>query len=201
VNYLERMSEHDRDVKVAYLYCNQTAADQTAVNLIASLLQQLAQSEAKVSDGINALYEEHKRKRTRPSLADFTLLLQNEVQRFSRVFIVIDALDECMDGNTRDSLLSVITKLRPYVHLLITARPHIRPAGDASILEIRSNRLDIDMYIHSRLQEQHRLKRYIAKDPELGNKIIASVAELSEGRSVSYYPCLVYLTYLSTGFD
>jgi Cdc6-like AAA superfamily ATPase len=203
VTHLERMFEYKKDVKVAYIYCDYyKASKQTAVNLIASLLQQIVQSETKLLDGINALYEKHRRIQTRPSLADFTRLLQMEAQRFSRVYIVIDAVDEFRDDNTGDSLLSVITKLpKPYVHLLITARPHIRPAGDASILEIRSNRLDIDMYIHSRLQEEHGLKRYVAKDQGLGNKIIARVTELSGGMSVSCYPCLVYLTYLSTGFD
>jgi hypothetical protein len=196
------MSEHDRDVKVAYLYCSQIASNQTAVNLIASLLQQLVQSEAKVSDGISALYEEHKRKRTRPSLADFTRLLQQEAQRFSKVFIVIDAVDECMDGNTRDALLSEITKkLKPYLRVLITARPHIRYAGDPSILEIRSNPWDIEMSIHGRLQKEHRLRTYISKDPKLGNEIMARIAEFSEGMSVPCYPCLVYLTYLSIGFS
>ena len=74
-----------------------------------------------------------------------------EAQRFSRVYIIIDTMDEYRDDNTRDSLLSVITKLESYIHLLITTRSHIRPAGDVSILEIISNRLDIEMYIHSRL--------------------------------------------------
>jgi hypothetical protein len=201
VTHLERMFEYEKDVKVAYLYCDYKASDQTAVNLIASLLQQIVQSETKLLDGINAFYEEHRRKRTRPSLADFMRLLQKEAQRFSRIFIIIDGVDECRDNNIRDSLFSEITKLKPYLHLLITARPHIRPASDASILEIVCNRLDIEMYIHSRLQKEHRLKRYIAKDPELENKIIARIAWFSQGMSVSYYPCLVYLTYLSTGFS
>jgi hypothetical protein len=112
VTHLERMFEYEKDVKVAYLYCDYKASDQTAVNLIASLLQQIVESETKLLDG---------RKRTCPSLADFTRLLQKEAQRFSRIFIVIDAVDECRDDNTRDSLFSEITKLKPYLHLLITA--------------------------------------------------------------------------------
>ena len=99
MTHLERMFEYEKDVKVAYLYCDYKASDQTAVNLIASLLQQIVQSETKLLDGINALYEEHRRKQTRPSLADFTRLLQKEAQQFSRVFIVIDAVDECRDDN------------------------------------------------------------------------------------------------------
>jgi hypothetical protein len=194
------MFEDEKDVRVAYLYCQYTAANQTAVNLIASVLQQIVQSEAKLSDGINALYKEHTRKRTRPPLADFTRLLQDEARGISKLFIVIDAVDECMDDNTRDSLLSETRRLQPCLHLLITTRPHIRPAIDASFLEIVSNPSDIEMYIQGRLQKDYRLKRYITKDPKLENKIITRIAWFSQGMSVSCYPCLVYLTYLSTGF-
>jgi hypothetical protein len=199
VTYLEQRFKYEDDVKVAYLYCSYKEPAQTAVNLIASLLQQIVQrevnvSEVNVSDSINDLYKKHTRHQTRPSLAEFSRLLQTEARQFSRLFIVIDGLDECKDDNTRDILLSEIGKLQPHLHLLITTRPHIRIAVDffkeASLLEIDPSHEDIEIYILARLKKESRLQEYIRKEPELENEIITRIAEITEGMSVSAFPVL-----------
>ena len=53
------------------------------------------------------LYRRHSKKQTRPTLGELSKLLQSEVRHISKVFIVIDALDECPESNrTRESFLA-----------------------------------------------------------------------------------------------
>ena len=92
INYLEQTFKGN--AAVAYIYCNYKEQNQTAINLVASLLQQLVQGQSVISNDIIAIYRRHSRKQTRPSFAEYSELLESEAHRFSKVFIVIDALDE-----------------------------------------------------------------------------------------------------------
>jgi hypothetical protein len=88
--------EHEADIGITYLYCNFRRQDeQKADHLLASLLKQLSQERTSLPDSVKALYEKHKDKRTRPSFDEISRTFQSVVAMFSKVFIVIDALDEC----------------------------------------------------------------------------------------------------------
>jgi hypothetical protein len=165
------------DVGVAYLYCDfGDRQRQTSANLLSSVLQQLAQQRSKTSDEILHLYRHHAKLRTRPSLAEFSKLLQSEVRYFSKVFVVIDALDECSD---RQSLLC---ELRSIVHLLITSRSSLaNEFHDADQLEIGAHLGDIARYIESRIEGELLVK----SDSSLRAAIIDNVIERSQGMSVS----------------
>src|SRR5436190_10435295 len=95
VEYLERSFEKN-NVAIAYIYCSyKEQEDQTDVNLIASLLQQLVQSNPIIFDEIASLYDDNIKKQKRPTLSEWSKLLQLEIRSLSKVFIIIDALDEC----------------------------------------------------------------------------------------------------------
>ncbi|CZR69790.1 uncharacterized protein PAC_19690 [Phialocephala subalpina] len=62
---------------------------------------------------VKALYDQHKTKRTRPSFKEISQTLQSVAARFSRVFVIVDALDECQVSECcRARFLAEIFNLR-----------------------------------------------------------------------------------------
>lgn len=185
VNHLEQRFVQD-DVAVAYVYCSYKEQEgQTAVNLIASLLQQLIQRNPVISDDIVSLYRHHKQMQTCPTLDELSKLLQLEIRRLSKVFILIDALDECSESNsTRDSFVAEIRNLQPITHLLVTSR-HIstieREFEKAARVEIHATDEDIRKYVESRIKGDRQLIRQIQKDPALQGTIINTIIEKTKG--------------------
>src|SRR5277367_1670749 len=95
IDHLESAFKDQSDVGIAYIYCNYKEEAQTSVHLVGSLLHQLVQRHSNPSNEIHSLYKSHFSKRTHPTLSEYSTLLQSECRSFSKVVIVIDALDEC----------------------------------------------------------------------------------------------------------
>ena len=163
---LRQLFERDKTA-IVYIYCSYKEQDcQTDSNLIASLLQQLAQTNPLISDEILLLYNDRIEKQTRPTLDEWSRLLQAEASQFSEIFVIIDALDECSDY-TRASLLSVIQKL-PNSHLLVTSRHILTVEREfkcefkaTTSLEICERDEDIRRYLESRIEREHRLASHV----------------------------------------
>lgn len=160
------------DIGVAYAYCDyRKYEEQTSNNLVTSLLNQLLRQQSKpLSNDVNKLYLQHDQQGTRSSQVELFSLLQAETVNFSRIFIVIDALDECSnDDRTRQSLLE---RLRPLqkstsVNLMVTSRPLPDITEEferAMILEIRASEPDIRTYLK---EQTSRLPRCVLKDSRL----------------------------------
>ena len=88
--------QNDSTINIAYIYCNFRRKDEQKINdLLTSLLKQLAHGQSSLLDSLKDLYNRHKVKRTRPSLDETLRSLHSVAAMYSRVFIVVDALDEC----------------------------------------------------------------------------------------------------------
>jgi ankyrin repeat domain-containing protein 50 len=112
-------------------------------------------------------------------------VLQFEVRRPSKVFIVIDAIDECPESNgIRDSFLAEIRKLQPTIRLLITSR-HIqtieREFEKAARVEIRASDEDVRRYLERRIESEGRLVRLVKADPVLQTIIANTIVENAKG--------------------
>jgi hypothetical protein len=152
-------------------------------------LQQLLQQQSNIPEAFFSLYRSHKTKSTRLSLTECAQELQSVCVRRSTVFIVIDALDECAEGDsTREEVLSVLSNVQPALRLLITARPHIAEVlntfKDATRLEIRASEEDIRRYLEGRTEKEKKLKYHIKKDPTLQGDIMTAIVEKVDGMSV-----------------
>jgi hypothetical protein len=183
VEHLKRAFKQE-DIAIAYIYCNYIEREtQTNANLIASLLQQLVQTKPTISDEIVSLYHRHtNKKKKRPTVTEWSnsLKLELEVRNFSRVFIVIDALDECSDIT---GFLTAIRKLQPSICLLVTSRhiPSIEHAFKmAARIEIRASDEDIRKYVEKRIMED-RLAKLVEPDPTLRETIVNSIVQSANG--------------------
>ncbi|CVL06935.1 related to ankyrin [Fusarium mangiferae] len=160
IDSLEALFSSDKTVGIAYVYCNfQRQNDQTAKELLASLLKQLLQSLPAMPDSVKPLYEQHRTKGSPPSLEDVSSNLLSTAKLFSRVFIIIDALDECRatDG-TRTKFLEEIFKLQLHskANVFATSRPipEVKDQFQTTItLEVRATDADVERFLRGHMPQ------------------------------------------------
>jgi len=156
VNHLQTLSEENDSVVTTFIYCNyKEQAEQTVSNLVASLLKQIVQGRRAISDDVKSFFERHQRQTSRPTPDQLTNVLISEIRTLSKVFIVVDALDECReDDATRAQLLQVLRSLPRQVNLMVTSRnlPSIgRDFEGAKRLHICAKDDDMKAYIEGRI--------------------------------------------------
>jgi hypothetical protein len=184
INYLERTFKQE-NVGIAYIYCTYREQNQTAGNLVASLLKQLIQQRPAIPGNIRDLYRHHRSRQTHPPLSEYSRLLQAELRHFLKVFIVIDALDECSEeSRIREHFLAEVQKLLPMVRLLVTSR-HIldikHKFEGAARLGICASDGDLKRYLESRIESQHPLASYARTDPTLRSDVLTTIIKRAHG--------------------
>ncbi|KAK5991494.1 Serine/threonine-protein phosphatase 6 regulatory ankyrin repeat subunit B [Cladobotryum mycophilum] len=175
----------DPEVGVAYIYCDfRQRDDQKAVDLLKILLKQLSQRRSSVPDSARELYDNHIDNRTRPSFEEVLVSLQSVAALYSRVFIVIDALDEYQtyDG-CRGRFLSGIFRIQDKcgASLLATSRaiPEITREFEGSIsLEILASEDDVRQYLDGHM---FKLPSFIQRSIELQEEIKTRIVQSVRG--------------------
>jgi hypothetical protein len=133
-----------------------------------------------VPDSVKTLYTKHKDKRTRPSLDEISETLNSVITYYSRVYIVVDALDECQ---CRSTFLSNIFTLQAKTEakLLATSRqiPDIKELFKGCLsLEILASDKDVGEYLHGRMSQ---LPTFVLRKPELQEEITIQIVQAVEG--------------------
>ena len=127
VEELTTRFSNDPTIGITYIYCNFWRQDEQKIDdLLASLLKQLAMCQPSLPGSVKDLYDRHKTKRTRPSLDKILRTLQAVATMCSRVFIIVDALDECqVSDGCRSRFISKIFNLqaKTCAKLFTTSRP------------------------------------------------------------------------------
>ena len=184
IDNLEHNQRND-DTAVVYVYCNYKDPEQSRQNFLASLTQQIVEQIDTVSRTVVDLHQKHKSRGTRPSVQEYSELFQAEAARFSKVLLIVDALDECPERDgARAFLVDGVQGLAPNVGLLVTSR-HIsgiesgfRSAGR---IEVRAREEDLKKYLTSKIHDHRRLKRITRKDSDLLRGILDGVANKADG--------------------
>jgi len=156
VDHLRTFFKTNENVVTLFIYCTyKEQAEQSVSNLAASMLKQIVQDRCAVSKDMKEFYDVHRFRAARPTLDQITDILISEIRTYSKVFIVVDALDECReDDTTRAMLLDVLRSLPGQVNLIVTSRnlPSIaRDFEGAKRLHIRAKDDDIKIYIEARI--------------------------------------------------
>lgn len=180
---------NDTTIGVAYVYCNfQQKGEQTAYDLLASLLKQLAQGQSSLPDCVKDLYNQHQAKKTRPPIDEISKALQSVAAMFTRAFIVVDALDECQaSSKCRSTLLLEIFNLQAMTktNFFATSRriPDIEKAfkGYPSF-EILASDGDVQKYLDSQMSE---LPGCVLKRPDLQEEIKIKIVKAIDGMYVA----------------
>ncbi|KAJ7266795.1 ankyrin repeat domain-containing protein [Mycena rebaudengoi] len=184
VNYLQAQFQPSGNIGVACLYLNHKEGDlQSPENLLASLWWQLVIGKPLVAS-VHKLYEHHHDRRTRPLVQEIDNVLCGVIAEYSKVYFVIDALDEYPEDQ-RHWLLNHLATLGPKTNVMLTSRPHItlNPTHFPEIhtLEICATEDDIRRYVDSHIQMSPRLLRHVQSQPELHQEIEAKILNNVEG--------------------
>jgi len=177
---------NNADVGIAYLYCNyQRQQEQSAEALLSSLLKQLSQEKPSLPMDVKKLYKCHATKRTRPSFNDVVKVLQSTAQLYSKVFIIIDALDEChVSSEECRKFLGEVFNLQAQaeVNIFATSRfvPEIMSQFEACITKtIRAEEADVLRYVNGRIPQL--LRSRISKYPDLLHAVREEVVKAVDG--------------------
>ena len=188
VEELNTRFQNDKSIGAAYLYCNyRRQGEQKSEDLLASLLKQLTQGRSSLPDSVKSLYDSHKDKQTRPSFNEISRALHSIATIYSRVYIVIDALDECQvfDG-CRVKFLSEIFAIQTKheMNLFVTSRfiPEITQMfKEGMTLEIRARDEDVQRYLAGHIT---RLPSFVLSSLDLQNEIKAKISKVINGMYV-----------------
>ncbi|KAJ7270945.1 ankyrin repeat-containing domain protein [Mycena rebaudengoi] len=182
VDYLRNHLQND-NVGVAVAYLNHKESDaQSPSNILAGLWWQLV-SKRPILPVVQQLYEKHQDQRTRPSLDEVCEIFHSTIAVYSKLFIVVDALDEYPEAH-RHILLDALATMGESVSLMLTSRANIAPEAffpTASVLEISANDEDIRCYVKAQIQKSFRLSKHVKARPELHDEIETKIAENADG--------------------
>ena len=156
---------------------------QTATNLIASLLCQLVRQTCEVSDKLASSYDLHRRSNTRPLLAEVSALLHAYLNKLLDAFIVVDALDECIEKDRNDFVAELRT-LPSSLRLLITSRgiPSIESkVGKCSRLQIRATHGDLQLFLDAKPKKHDMLREFIDESAGLKEEIVETILLKANG--------------------
>ncbi|EHK50281.1 Hypothetical protein TRIATDRAFT_154409, partial [Trichoderma atroviride IMI 206040] len=151
---------HDPKVGIAYTYFNFWQQEEHWIeDLFAALLKQLSEGLFPLPASLKALYYDHQGNGGRPSFEKISKVLQSIIRiSYERVFIIVDALDECQESNScRMRFIEGLFVLQQCgANILATSRP-ITDITDrfnkSTWLEIRASADDIRTYVNGQISQ------------------------------------------------
>ena len=162
---------------------------------MASILKQIIRDQPLASESIKAFCEEFRDKQRRPRLTDLIDALRSEIKAYSKVFFVLDALDECLE-DYQGRLIDKLESISSTVYLMVTSRPldliKQRFQG-ACHLDISAMDGDVQEYIGSRIRRGQTkneilLAKLVQENRGLGDNIVEKIVANTRGMSVLLIP-------------
>ncbi|UKZ79450.1 hypothetical protein TrVFT333_007205 [Trichoderma virens FT-333] len=199
VDYLERIFKADPTISIAYIYCNYKRQEEQPIEkLLASLLKQLSRGQQPLPNCVRDMHNQHNDKRTRPSLSEIIAALHLVAEIYSKIFIIVDALDECQNlVGCRQAFIRELFMLQGKceVNLFITSRfiPEIvdRFKTASVSLEIRASTKDIRRYLKGHIGQ---LPMFVQQNQKLQQEVVTGISEAVDGM---FLLAQIYLSSLS----
>lgn len=128
------------------------------MDVVRSLIKQLVYQLDPIPDQIVEAWEDSEDRGSSLSLKYFVDRFISCVSQFSKVFIFLDAFDECLDKTERDNVIEFLKKLpecESTCYTYITTRPHLlsefAALEEPTFLEIKARNDDIEQSLTNRL--------------------------------------------------
>ncbi|SPJ79524.1 uncharacterized protein FTOL_07915 [Fusarium torulosum] len=186
VDFLESNFVNNAEIAITYIYCSFLPQEEQKLDgLLMSLLKQLIQCRAALPESVRSLYNQHKAKRTRPTLNKILALLQSVMDLYSKIFIVVDALDEYRALDECQSFLSELFNLQKnyQTNIFATSRhiPEIINSfkdNSSREIEIRANPGDVAIYLKGDIGQ---LPSCVKKNRQLQEEVITGISGAVDG--------------------
>lgn len=173
----------NKNIRVACIYLNYKEADkQTPTNLLAGLWRQLVFGKD-IGSLAKKLYQQHHEKQTLPSTSEAFHILCQAITQFSKVYIVIDGMDEYPEDQ-RNIFQKYLSEIAPRVSLMIMSRPNIAPdlnLPNCDILEIRASQKDVWTYVDAQINKSPHISRLVRTTANLAEEIQSKIADTVDG--------------------
>lgn len=183
IDHLCRRYQSDPTIGIAYIYCNfRQQDDQTVEKLLANLLKQLSRDQSVLPSQVKDIHDQHRVRNTRPSCDEIMKTLCSVASMYSKIFIVIDALDECSGSNgCRPYLLSEIFNFQARTEANILATSRFVQAIEKEFegcpkLEICASESDIRMYLNGQMPQL-----FHSPSPALQQEIETEISRTADG--------------------
>ncbi|KAI4682832.1 hypothetical protein J4E81_009453 [Alternaria sp. BMP 2799] len=192
----------DPTVGLVHLFCNyRRHNEQTLEALLSGLLKQLVQHQVPLPECVTSLYDTQQRGASNRIQAT-TEALKSVMATYSRVFIVLDALDECSTSHgCRTQLLSSVQSLQKQCHINLLATSRFIPEimekfRTACQLEIQADSNDVRRYLSDNI---NRLPGFVQDNIGLREEVVSKIVEAVRG--ISAKRVKLALNELATGSD
>ncbi|KAJ4013667.1 hypothetical protein NW761_013320 [Fusarium oxysporum] len=185
VNNLTQRFAGNTTIGIAFFYCSYTQKDkQYTTGILSGILKQLCQLQPSIPKDVKSLYIAHQNGQTRLQYNEIFSALESHFADYSRVMIIVDALDEWEpprddQSNFVDELLLLHEQFQ--INLFVTSR--FIPAIEEKFhnypsLDIKASKDDIYQYIES---YQWPLPSFVRSKPALQQQIKFCVSQAAKG--------------------
>ncbi|EOA88660.1 uncharacterized protein SETTUDRAFT_160526 [Exserohilum turcica Et28A] len=178
----------DSTVGLAHLFFDYRRQDQQSLEtLLSGLLKQLVRQQPSLPRQVEGFYQQLQQGASDRAKATVKAL-EAVIADFSRVFIVLDAVDECLTpGESRTGLLCTVQELQEKcgLNLLATSRdiPDITERfRTSSVLEIRADEEDVRKYLNGQAQ---RLPSFVRRNAVFQKEVVSSIVDVVQGMYVA----------------
>lgn len=193
LEYITSERALDPDVGVAFVYYDhQVATQQDLDHVVRALLKQLVRVSTTLPDHLVLA-----KQKSLPigSVEDFLVV----AEAFSEIFIVVDALDECVSSNRPGMLgfLREITKRLPLAKIYVTSRPEIDISREMEVggtptlkIDISLTAPDIEKYVSDEVHDLRRGRNGVqlcVRSDELADDIIHTLTAKAYGMLVHHH--------------
>ena len=151
----------EENIAVAAFYCDYLSQQEHTINnIVGAILKQLV-GRGGIAKDLREAFQKAKNEigGRGPRLSDLMGMLRTAIASLPRVFICIDALDECLPKCLPEVFESLrdIVRESPSVRIFLTGRPHVgedvrRYFTSAVVIPVSPNPDDIQNYVERRLQ-------------------------------------------------
>ncbi|GAQ42408.1 hypothetical protein TRIVIDRAFT_229138 [Aspergillus niger] len=179
------------ELQVCSLFCSyQSDPQESVLDLLLSLLRQLAVKGAYLHPTIQEMHKRHTEARTRPSMTEVKTELVKIAREYKDVFIVVDALDEYCSSSAEElnALLTTLFNLQKEapINIMATSRPHSQKLSSFDRLavrcvtkEIRAQDGDIEVYLNSRMTNAD--EEFAISHPDAQGDVLRAVTKSIDG--------------------
>lgn len=169
---------------LVYFYFDYHGQDQqTPITFIRSILRQIVTYIPKMPQPLVEFYERFRGDPMQSSAADLLALFETLCKTFDRVYVVLDALDECHNDHRRHVLQALSSLDLSIARLFLTTRSHSHDikqyfAGIKPI-PVQANEVDLVNYCHQ-MMEQNKTTRELV-DTSLKDEVAATISSAAQG--------------------
>lgn len=171
------------DIATVFIFCqDEKKKEQPSIDLLRNILAQLVYRKRSLSYTTSSLYYSESLQPGRASPKTYQNAIRAEVNRYSKVFFVVDGLDMLPD---KERILSRLQKLPGHAQLLFTLREVPLIDMDSSFVDVRASEEDLQSYTLSNIESDPNLANLLMEDMPskygLQYEVVYSVVEKSHG--------------------